>query len=385
MKSRDALKILAEVSESQWGMVTSAQANARGVSHMNLTRLAESGDLIRLSHGVYKDAGAPGGEHDELRSAWLASEPARLAWDRLQEKPGKVIVSGESAAALHGIGNLRAMRSEFTTSARKQTQRADVHYRTRALTSDDVTVRDGLPVTTLERTIADLVEQRTQLDHVGDALRDAARKTRLDTDRLTELLSPLAERSGHAKGDGAALLDDLLETARIDLQSLSKQIVKIPDLGALVARDFLATIDTSAIFDSPAIRSVFEAQTQQYAKLAESLSKVVMPALPTFDKLAESMAAATAVFDSPAMRSVLEAQEKQIAAMSEALGKLVVPRLIGLEGVQKALASLCTASTTLGTDSAHRRLSEAISTVDWASLAQRAKQIEADDIDKEEP
>lgn len=61
MKSREALKVLAEVSESQWGMVTSAQANGRGVSHMNLTRLTESGDLVRLSHGVYKDAGAPGG------------------------------------------------------------------------------------------------------------------------------------------------------------------------------------------------------------------------------------------------------------------------------------------------------------------------------------
>lgn len=107
-------------------MVTSAQATARGVNHMNLTRLTESGDLVRLSHGVYKDAGAPGGEFDELRAAWLASEPTRLAWDRLREKPGNVVVTGESAATLHGIGNLRAMRSEFITSSRRQTQRPDV-------------------------------------------------------------------------------------------------------------------------------------------------------------------------------------------------------------------------------------------------------------------
>lgn len=383
MKSREALRVLAEVSESQWGMVTSAQANARGVSHMNLTRLTESGDLIRLSHGVYRDAGAPGGEFDELRSAWLASDPARLAWDRLREKPGKVVVTGESAAALHGIGTLRAMRSEFTTPSRKQTQRADVRYRTRTLTSDDVTVREGLPVTTPERTIADLVEQRTQLDHVGDALRDAARKSRLDTDRLAELLGPLAERNGHAKGDGDALLDELLEAAHIDLESLSKQIVKMPDLGALVARDYLAAIDTSKLFDSPALRSMLEAQEKQLARLAESLGKAVMPALPVLDKLAESMAAATAVFDSPAMRSVLEAQEKQVAAMSTALSKLAVPQMTGLENIQKAIASLGAAGTAPGTDSAQRRLSEAIITVDWASPAQRAKQTEAADVDEE--
>lgn len=383
MKSREALKILAEVSESQWGMVTSAQAHARGVSHMNLTRLTKSGDLIRLSHGVYKDAGAPGGEYDELRSAWLASDPTRLAWDRLNEKPGKVIVSGESAAALHGIGNLRAMRSEFTAPSRKQTQRADVHYRTRTLTSDDVTVREGLPVTTPERTIADLVEQRAQLDHVGDALRDAARNSRLDIDRLAELLGPLAERNGHAKGDGNALLDELLESAHIDLESLSKQIVEMPDLSALVARDYLATLDTSELLDSPAMRSVLEAQTQQYAKLAESVIKVVTPALPTLDKVAASMAAATATFDSPALRSVLESQERQLTAISTALSKLIAPQMTGLENVQKAIASLSSPGAAPGADNT-RRLSEAISAVGWASLAQNAKQIEAADVDKEE-
>ncbi|MCI1748205.1 MAG: type IV toxin-antitoxin system AbiEi family antitoxin domain-containing protein [Acidipropionibacterium sp.] len=309
MRTRDALKALAEVSSSQWGMVTSAQARARGVSHMNLTRLTESGDLLRLSHGVYRDAGAPGDEYEDLRSAWLASDPARLAWDRLQERPSKVVVSGESAAALHGIGNLRAMRSEFTTSFRKQTQRTDVHYRTRTLTSNDVTVREGLPVTTVERTIADLVEQRTQLDHVGDALRDAARKSRLDTDRLAELLSPLAERNGHAKGDGSALLDELLESAHIDLESLSRQIAKIPGLSTLVVHNYLASLDVSEFLDNPTLRSALEDHTQ---------------------------------------------------------------RTTDLEDIQEAIASLVGAGTAPSGDNAKRRPSEAISTLAWASLARRA-------------
>ncbi|MFT0847691.1 type IV toxin-antitoxin system AbiEi family antitoxin domain-containing protein [Actinomycetaceae bacterium L2_0104] len=383
MKSREALKVLAEVSESQWGMITSAQANTRGVSHMNLTRLTKSGDLIRLSHGVYKDAGAPGSEYDELRSAWLASDPTRLAWDRLKEKPGNVIVSGESAAMLHGIGDLRGMRSEFTTPSRKQTQRADVHYRTRILTSDDVVVREGLPVTTLERTIADLVEQRTQLDHVGNALRDAARSSRLDTDRLAELLGPLAERNGHLKGDGNALLDELLESAHIDLESLSKQIVRIPELSALVAREYLTRLDTSELIDSPAVRSVLEAQTKQYAKIAESLSEVVMPVLPVLDKLTASMSAATAVFDSPKMRSILEAQKKQLATISKALSELVVPQKTVPEGIRKASSNPSSAGAALSVDNT-RRLSEAINVVDWASLTQHVKQIKAADLDKDE-
>ncbi|MDO5093377.1 MAG: type IV toxin-antitoxin system AbiEi family antitoxin domain-containing protein [Propionibacteriaceae bacterium] len=370
MKSRDALKTLAELSTSQWGMVTSAQARARGVSHMNLTRLTDAGDLVRLSHGVYKNAGAPGGEHDELRAAWLASEPKRLAWDRIQDKPAKVVVSGESAAVVHGLGGLRAMRSEFTTPSRKQTQRPDVQYRTRNLCIDDVTVREGLPVTTPERTIADLVEQRTPFDHIGDVLRDAARKSRLDTDRLSRLLGPLAERNGHAKGDGDALLEELLEAARIDLRSLSKQVVRMPDLATLVVRDYLATIDVSAFFDAPALRSTLEDLAKRVAELVKAAGESVMPTLPVFEKLAESMVAATAVFDSAAMRSVLEVQEKQVAA----------PNIAGMEQILKALSSLGSTSATLGADSALKRLSEAIDTVDWASLIQHTKQIEMSDL-----
>ncbi|WP_168197107.1 type IV toxin-antitoxin system AbiEi family antitoxin domain-containing protein [Agromyces laixinhei] len=234
--------MLAEVSGSQWGMVTSAQASARGISHMNLTRLAESGDLIRLSHGVYRVAGAPGGQHEELRAAWLATEPAKLAYERLSERPGSAVVSGESAARLHDIGDLRAMKSEFTTPTRKQTQRADVRHRTRVLPEQDVTVLDGLPTTTRERTIADLVEGRHDFSIVGNALRDAAWQSRLDVDRLTELLSPLADRNGHRRGDGDALLEELMRVAGIDQDSIAKQIASIPSLGGLIAAHFLENL-----------------------------------------------------------------------------------------------------------------------------------------------
>ena len=71
-----------------------------------------------------------------------------------------------------------------------------------------MTITHGLPVTTIERTVTDLVEARTDLSLVADVLRDAAQTRRLDTNRLIELLGPLAARNGLRKGDGAALLDE---------------------------------------------------------------------------------------------------------------------------------------------------------------------------------
>lgn len=108
-----------------------------------------------------------------------------------------------------------------------------------------------------------------------------------------------------------------------------------------------------------------------------------MRALPVFDKLSQSMAAAAAAFDSPAMHSVLEAQEKQVAALSAALSKLVMPDIVSLDNIQKAIASLGAANTTLSAGTAQNRLKDAFSTVDWTSLAQQAKQIEDSDLDKE--
>ena len=240
MKSRVALQQLAEVTESQWGMVTTAQARAQGIDHMTLKRLNDDGHLIRLIHGVYRSAGAPSAEHEELRAAWLAAEPRRLALERLRDDRPGIVVSGESAARLHGIGDLRAARSEFTSLTRRQSQRLDVRYRTRDLPREDITVRHGLPTTTRERTIADLVEDRQDLSTVADALRDATRQSALDTERLTELLAPLARRNGCAAGDGAALLEKLARSAGIDEDSWARRIAENGPLMAKILSQYIA-------------------------------------------------------------------------------------------------------------------------------------------------
>ena len=82
--------------------------------------------------------------------------------------------------------------------ARRQTQRPEIRFRVRQLPSNSVNVRAGLPVTTVEQTIADLVEARTDLSMVADLLADAAH---LDRSRLTELLEPLAARNGFRSGE----------------------------------------------------------------------------------------------------------------------------------------------------------------------------------------
>jgi transcriptional regulator with XRE-family HTH domain len=240
MKSNEALRLIADVSSYQWGMVTTAQAEALGVGRVDLARMTRAQLLVRLAHGVYRDAGAPIDEFEDLRAAWLSTEPKLSASRRADAREHGVVVSGASAAELHRIGDLRPERHEFTTRERRQTQRRELHYRQRDLEPEDVTLVDGLPATTLERTIADLIEARTDFSLVANAFRDAARRTRLNTERLALLLSPLAARNGFAADDGASFLEHLASTAGLDLTALARHIAATDELALRVSVEFLS-------------------------------------------------------------------------------------------------------------------------------------------------
>lgn len=273
------MRLLEELSASQWGMVTTAQAAAHGVPRLDLSRLCQFGHLERLAHGVYRDAGAPSEEFGSLRAAWLAGDPSHTAEQRLRDLAGGVVVMGASAASLHGVGDLPADRHEFSTPVRRQTQRREVSYRRRQLEPGDVTIAHGLPVTTIERTIADLVEDRIDLSLVGDVLRDAALSRRLDTDRLTELLAPLAARNHLRKDDGAALLRHLTALAGLDTASLVEEIATSETLSALVAATNLSRfsrVDLSDAFIGPATQ---EALREFNESVARSVQQSMAPAL----------------------------------------------------------------------------------------------------------
>lgn len=274
MKAKDALRVLAEVTSDQWGMVTSAQASVHGITRLDLSRLTEAGHLTRLAHGVYKDAGAPSDQFEDLRAAWLSTDPKLMGAARLGDRASGVVVAGSSAAGLHDIGDLWAGRHEFVTQGRRQSQRSEIRYRQRPVEDRDVTLVQGLPVMTMERTIADLVEEVGDLSLVADALRDAALKRDLDLDRLRELLAPLATRHGFRKGDGNALLTRLLEIAGIDVDSVARRVAADSALGSRVAASYLSGVigaDFGRLVMTPELQESMRAVQDSLARTAQTV------------------------------------------------------------------------------------------------------------------
>jgi hypothetical protein len=211
MQAVEVEVVLAELAAGQWGLFTAQQARQVGVSRVRLSRLTQAGALLRLAHGVYALRGAAGGRHLELRAAWLGVEPSHAASDRLTDGASGVVVSHASAADLYGFGDLDADRHEFTASMRKQTRRPDVRFHRAFLSATEITLRDGLPVTTPGRLIMDLLADGHDGGHVAGVLADAVRARAIVVADLPERLAPFAARFGHDAGDGQGLVDELLD------------------------------------------------------------------------------------------------------------------------------------------------------------------------------
>jgi Transcriptional regulator, AbiEi antitoxin len=157
MDQPDALEAVASLAERQWGMFTTAQAEARGVPRTDVARLVRRELARRLRHGVHMMPGVPSSPFEDIRAEWLATDPARTAGER-RDDPEPVIVSDESAALIHGMGDLPPGGVHLTSARRLQSRQQWVTIHRRHVTDREYDWVDGLPVTTPRRTLEDLAE-----------------------------------------------------------------------------------------------------------------------------------------------------------------------------------------------------------------------------------
>ena len=220
------------IAAGQWGLLTTAQAEVAGVNRSSLARMCDRGDLERVGQGVYVLAGADD-ELSTLRAAWLALAPTATPEERLAELPGAAVVSHASAAGLYKLGDLPHDIAEFIVGESRRTARDGIRLHQAHLDAAEVTIVEGLSVTTIERTIADLLRSRRHGDpeHIARIVGDALVEARLDVDRLAELLEPLASR--YKQPDGAAFTAWLVElsgnspaalAAKLSSTSLGRQV-----------------------------------------------------------------------------------------------------------------------------------------------------------------
>ena len=139
---------IAALAERQHGVVARAQLLAVGVERTAVKRRIHAGRLHRLYRGVY----AVGHRAVSVRGWWMAAVLATNG-----------VLSHRSAGALWSVRPW-AGRIELTVPT-GMSQRPGLLLHRAVLAPDEITIRDGIPVTTPARTLLDLagVLQRHQL------------------------------------------------------------------------------------------------------------------------------------------------------------------------------------------------------------------------------
>ena len=162
---------LGRLAAAQHSVVGWAQLVEIGIRGAALGRRLERGRLYRVHRGVY----AVGNPRLTREGRWLAAV--------LAAGPGAVL-SHLDAAVLWGIHDRTSARIHVTSPRRTgAASRAIRLHRARRLDTEDITVRDAIPVTTVARTSVDLTDVvgRERLSRI---LREAAYQRLLDLDAL---------------------------------------------------------------------------------------------------------------------------------------------------------------------------------------------------------
>lgn len=172
MKETTAISRLEEEASSQWGMFTTAQAQQGNVSRQHIAQLLKRGQIERASSGVYRFTSAPSTSSDDIKAAWLSTNPKKFAHERIAHKNYDAVITGSTAAYLYEVGDLYASPYTFGVQMRRQSQRPDIRYIKSSWDDEDITLIEGLPTARPEKTIADLIRSHEDTSLISDVAID---------------------------------------------------------------------------------------------------------------------------------------------------------------------------------------------------------------------
>ncbi|MEU0874402.1 hypothetical protein [Nocardia brasiliensis] len=205
----DVFNELSTSAARQHGLITTAQANRLGADREMLEHFKGFGLIRELDWSVFQLSSSSYGIRFALPyAAWLALENESFRWERTEALHEDAVLSHESACALWGIGATRSSGMRFTAQRERSTPRA-VAVTAAPLTPDDVTVHEGVPVTTPHRTIMDLISESTAGEEISRVFTDALVRDLVDLRLLYEDTKEIAAEFGLPTG-GRHFIDRFL-------------------------------------------------------------------------------------------------------------------------------------------------------------------------------
>ena len=146
-----------------------------------------------MAHGLYRLAQFPHSSFEDLYAAWLGAGPA-------------AVISHDSALAVYDLSDNLPSAVHVIVPRTASRRRAGLRLHTHRLAPKEITRREGLPLTTVPRTLADVAAGGLAEELVVQAIQEALQRG-LTTPAA---LRRYAQRRG---GRGAQLMLKTLERA----------------------------------------------------------------------------------------------------------------------------------------------------------------------------
>jgi predicted transcriptional regulator of viral defense system len=151
---------LYNVAESQAGYFTASQARKVGFSWERLSSNVKKGTFLRVIHGVYRLAHFPGSTFEDLFIAWLKTGP-------------RSVISHESALGVYDLSDIIPAEVHVIVPRNASRRHKGIHLHTNQLRPDEIASREGLPVTSVARTIVDVATTHLAEEQIHQAIQEA--------------------------------------------------------------------------------------------------------------------------------------------------------------------------------------------------------------------
>jgi predicted transcriptional regulator of viral defense system len=154
------------LAEGQAGFLTTRQARELGVDRDALAYHARPGGrLERAARGLYRLRFFPGSPFDHVAAAWVASGPE------------EAVVTHESALELSELADVIPGEVHLTLPRERRSRRARdgvrLHRPRTPLRDEEIRTVHGMRVTSVERTLLDVLHDATQREQVEAAIDQA--------------------------------------------------------------------------------------------------------------------------------------------------------------------------------------------------------------------
>lgn len=178
------------IAERQGGYFTARQAQDSGITRPLLSHHVRTGRFVRVKHGIYRLAHFPESPDADLYVAIL-------------ETGSRGVLSHETALALYELSDTLPTRIHLTIPASASRRHPGLKLHTKQLSPGEIKARNGLAVTTVERTLADVIAGGMAIEQVKLAVQQALERGLV---AKASLLRYAKERGGRMADTITALL-----------------------------------------------------------------------------------------------------------------------------------------------------------------------------------